>query len=154
MSLNQSFISDFSEYHRWSQRTKIKYKLHYGWCMGRVSFEKLWQNDTRAEPQNLEGQGKSSIAPTFSKRGYKKHLVFRYLEFWKVWFIETKMYRFEWNLIPWQSIWSVLFCFQRDSVLWEFGFLKLDCKEGMLWPPSLAWLCRWGKFNEYAAKSV
>ena len=32
MSLNQSFISDFSEYSRWSQRTKIKYKLHYGWC--------------------------------------------------------------------------------------------------------------------------
>ena len=31
MSLNQSFISDFSEYYRWSQRTKIKYKLHYGW---------------------------------------------------------------------------------------------------------------------------
>ena len=28
MSLNQSFISDFSEYYRWSQRTKIKYKLH------------------------------------------------------------------------------------------------------------------------------
>ena len=27
MSLNQSFISDFSEYYRWSQRTKIKYKL-------------------------------------------------------------------------------------------------------------------------------
>ena len=35
MSLNQSFISDFSEYYRWSQRTKIKYKLHYGWCTGR-----------------------------------------------------------------------------------------------------------------------
>ena len=29
MSLNQSFISEFSEYYRWSQRTKIKYKLHY-----------------------------------------------------------------------------------------------------------------------------
>ena len=27
MSLNQSFISDFSEYYRCSQRTKIKYKL-------------------------------------------------------------------------------------------------------------------------------
>ena len=35
MSLNQSSISDFSEYSRWSQRTKIKYKLHYGWCTGR-----------------------------------------------------------------------------------------------------------------------
>ena len=35
MSLNQSSISDFSEYYRWSQRTKIKYKLHYGWCTGR-----------------------------------------------------------------------------------------------------------------------
>ena len=35
MSLNQSFISDFSEYYRWSQRTKIEYKLHYGWCTGR-----------------------------------------------------------------------------------------------------------------------
>ena len=35
MSLNQSFISNFSEYYRWSQRTKIKYKLHYGWCTGR-----------------------------------------------------------------------------------------------------------------------
>ena len=32
MSPNQSSISDFSEYYRWSQRTKIKYKLHYGWC--------------------------------------------------------------------------------------------------------------------------
>ena len=30
MSRNQSLISDFSEYYRWSQRTKIKYKLHYG----------------------------------------------------------------------------------------------------------------------------
>ena len=30
MSLNQSFISDFSEYSRCTQRTKIKYKLHYG----------------------------------------------------------------------------------------------------------------------------
>ena len=29
MSLNQSLISDFSEYYRRSQRTKIKYKLHY-----------------------------------------------------------------------------------------------------------------------------
>ena len=27
MSLNQSFISDFSEYYRWSQRTKIKYTV-------------------------------------------------------------------------------------------------------------------------------
>ena len=35
MSLNQSSISDFSEYYRRSQRTKIKYKLHYGWCTGR-----------------------------------------------------------------------------------------------------------------------
>ena len=35
MSLNQSSISDFSEYYRWSQRTKIKYKLHYGWSTGR-----------------------------------------------------------------------------------------------------------------------
>ena len=35
MSLNQSFISDFSEYYLWSQRTKIKYRLHYGWYTGR-----------------------------------------------------------------------------------------------------------------------
>ena len=35
MSLNQPFISDVSEYYRWSQRTKIKYKVHYGWCTGR-----------------------------------------------------------------------------------------------------------------------
>ena len=28
MSLNQSFISDFSEYYRWSQSTKIKYKVY------------------------------------------------------------------------------------------------------------------------------
>ena len=27
MSLNQSFISDFSEYYRWSQRTKIHEKV-------------------------------------------------------------------------------------------------------------------------------
>ena len=26
------------------------------------------------EPQNLEGQGKSSIAPTFSKQGYKNQV--------------------------------------------------------------------------------
>ena len=38
MSLNQSLISDFSEYYRWSQRTKIKYKLHYGWCTGRPFY--------------------------------------------------------------------------------------------------------------------
>ena len=30
MSLNQLLIFDFSKYYRWSQRTKIKYKLHYG----------------------------------------------------------------------------------------------------------------------------
>ena len=35
MSLNQSLISDFSEYYRWSQRIKIKYKLHYGWLSPR-----------------------------------------------------------------------------------------------------------------------
>ena len=35
MSPNQSFISDFSEYYRWSQKTKIKYKLHYDWYTGR-----------------------------------------------------------------------------------------------------------------------
>ena len=35
MSLNQSYIFDFSEYSRWSHRTKIKYKLLYGWCTGR-----------------------------------------------------------------------------------------------------------------------
>ena len=38
MSVNQSLISDFSEYYRWSQRTKIKYKLHYGWCTGRLTI--------------------------------------------------------------------------------------------------------------------
>ena len=38
MSLNQSFISDFSEYYRWPQRTKIKYKLHYGWYMNGAIF--------------------------------------------------------------------------------------------------------------------
>ena len=43
MSLNQSLISDFSEYYRWSQRTKIKYKLHYGWCTGR-SFIVEWKS--------------------------------------------------------------------------------------------------------------
>ena len=32
MKLNQSFISDFSEY---SKDQKIKYKLHYGRCTGR-----------------------------------------------------------------------------------------------------------------------
>ena len=42
MSLNQSFISDFSEYYRWSQRTKIKYKLHYGWCTGRCFTAATW----------------------------------------------------------------------------------------------------------------
>ena len=36
MSLNQSLISDFSEYYRWSQRTIIKYKLQYGWCTGKL----------------------------------------------------------------------------------------------------------------------
>ena len=35
MSLNQSFIFDFSEYSHWLQGTKIKYKLHYDWCKGR-----------------------------------------------------------------------------------------------------------------------
>ena len=49
-----------------------------------------------------------------------------------IWFIEAKMYGFEWNLwIP-----SVL----RDSVFWEFSFLRLDCintfkttKESIFW---------------------
>ena len=43
MSLNQSSISDFSEYYRWSQRTKIKYKLHY------VNSESDDRGDTLAE---------------------------------------------------------------------------------------------------------
>ena len=45
MSLNQSLISDFSEYYRWSQRTKIKYKLHYGWsfkCMSNYHLKVDW----------------------------------------------------------------------------------------------------------------
>ena len=49
MSLNQSFISDFSEYYRWSQRTKIKYKLHYGWCMGRRFTAATWHNASCSE---------------------------------------------------------------------------------------------------------
>ena len=44
MSLNQSLISDFSEYYRWSQRTKIKYKLHYGSCTGRRFTAATWHN--------------------------------------------------------------------------------------------------------------
>ena len=36
MSLNQSFISDFSEYYRWSQRTKIKYKFDEGTLLMKI----------------------------------------------------------------------------------------------------------------------
>ena len=35
MCLNQSFISDFSEYSRYLNGPKIKYKLHYGWSRGK-----------------------------------------------------------------------------------------------------------------------
>ena len=52
MSLNQSFISDFSEYYRWSQRTKIKYKLHYGWCTGR-RFTAATQSLTQEHERKL-----------------------------------------------------------------------------------------------------
>ena len=52
------------------------YKFDQHWPTGlrdiQVSSE-LWQNDRTAEWQNHripKGQGKSSIAPTFSKRGY------------------------------------------------------------------------------------
>ena len=50
MSLNQSFISDFSEYYRWSQRTKIKYKLHYGWCTGRRFTAATRHNTSCSKP--------------------------------------------------------------------------------------------------------
>ena len=44
MSLNQSFISDFSEYSRCSQKTKIKYKLHYG--SFNVTLSPIMENTT------------------------------------------------------------------------------------------------------------
>ena len=44
MSLNQSFISEFSEYSRFSQRAKKKYKLHYGWCTGRRFMAAILHN--------------------------------------------------------------------------------------------------------------
>ena len=43
MSLNQSFMSNFSEYYRWSQRTKIKYKLHNTSCS-----EVKWKSEMRS----------------------------------------------------------------------------------------------------------
>ena len=50
MNLNQSPISDFSEYYRWSQRTKIKYKLHYGWCTGRRFTSKARTEPNQTKP--------------------------------------------------------------------------------------------------------
>ena len=41
MSLTRSFISDFSKYYRWSQRTKIKYKLHYDRVIHDIMLYKL-----------------------------------------------------------------------------------------------------------------
>ena len=44
MSLNQSRISDFSEYSPDLKRQKIYYKLHYGWCTGRRFTAATLQN--------------------------------------------------------------------------------------------------------------
>ena len=32
--LNQLKFSEYFEYILWSQRTKIKYNMNYGWCTG------------------------------------------------------------------------------------------------------------------------
>ena len=58
MSLNQSLISDFSEYYRWSQRTKIKYKLHYGWCTGR-RFTAATRHNTSCSEVKLKSEMRS-----------------------------------------------------------------------------------------------
>ena len=49
MSLNQSFISDFSECSRWSQRTKNKISLHYGWGTGRRFSAAILNNTSCSE---------------------------------------------------------------------------------------------------------
>ena len=77
MSLNQSFISDFSEYYRWSQRTKIKYKLHYGWCTGRRQASGPRQaNVVLIGYASSKGSGEPahqrSLAWTFAARSYKQ----------------------------------------------------------------------------------
>ena len=58
MSLNQSFISDFSECYRWSQRAKIKYKLHYGWCTGR-RFTAATRHNTSCSEVKLKSEMRS-----------------------------------------------------------------------------------------------
>ena len=58
MSLKQSLISDFSEYYRWSQRTKIKYKLHYGWCTGR-RFTAATRHNTSCSEVKLKPEMRS-----------------------------------------------------------------------------------------------
>ena len=48
MSLNQSLIHDFSEYSRWSQRAKIKYKLHYAAKKARF-LNKMWHRGSKTK---------------------------------------------------------------------------------------------------------
>ena len=66
MRLNQAFIfiSDFSEYSRWSQRTKIKYKLHYGWCTRRRFTAATLQVDISYEDVSLWDQKEYTKAMT------------------------------------------------------------------------------------------
>ena len=68
MSLNQSFISDFSEYYRWSQRTKIKYKLHYGWCTGRRFTAATRHNTSHGTKLLVTRKGKYAWTNLISSR--------------------------------------------------------------------------------------
>ena len=75
MSLNQSFISDFSEYYRWSQRTKIKYKLHYGWYTVKMSCAKEPQSDSMDEQHpnhHLRTAGTRSSSEVDGKGNYQE----------------------------------------------------------------------------------
>ena len=57
-----------ASYKIWSRLTN--WPQRYSSFIWKVMTE--WHKDRMTEPQNPEGQGKSSIAPTFSKRGSKR----------------------------------------------------------------------------------
>ena len=86
MSLNQSLISDFSEYYRWSQRTKKKkYKLHYGWCTGRRFTAATRHNTSYSEvKQKSEMRSFKSNENIHKKEGESYYVVSAKFSCWGV----------------------------------------------------------------------
>ena len=88
-SLNQLKLSDYSEYILWSQRTEIKYNLHYGWCTGRLFTASTWHNTSCSEVKiNLKEfhitNCKAGIS--FNDFLYFGNDFFTRSRFWPTWF--------------------------------------------------------------------